>query len=99
MKPRKEGVDFLNLDNREDLVFKAFWLRSKGNESIVRRLKRDEVANAFEMLALAKQALKGGNEGEPEDGGDSKRMTVRMCSKAAESLLRVVGTISNGEGR
>ena len=56
-------------------------------------------SDAFEMPALAKHARKGRNEGEPEDGGGSKRMTVRMCSKAAEWSLQVVGTISNGEGR
>jgi hypothetical protein len=51
------------------------------------------------MPALAKHAWKGGIEEEPEEGGDSERMTVRICSRAAEPSLQVVGTISNEEGR
>jgi hypothetical protein len=56
-------------------------------------------SDAFETPALARHARKGGVEEAALGGGGSERMTVRMCSRAVESSLRVVGTISNGEGR
>ena len=43
VEPREEGVDCLNLDNRETLVFWTRWLKSKGKDTIIRRLKRDKV--------------------------------------------------------
>jgi hypothetical protein len=43
MEPREEGVDFLNLDKRKTLIFWARGLNSKGKDTIIRRLKRDEI--------------------------------------------------------
>jgi hypothetical protein len=43
VEPREEGVDFLNLDNGETLVFWTRWLNSKGKDTIIIRLKRDEI--------------------------------------------------------
>jgi hypothetical protein len=44
MEPIEEGVDFLNLDKRKTLIFWASrWLNTKGNDTIIRRLKRDKV--------------------------------------------------------
>ena len=43
MEPREEGVDFLHLDKSEILIFWARWLNSKGNDAIIRRVKRDKV--------------------------------------------------------
>jgi hypothetical protein len=43
MKPREEGVDFLNLNKGQNLIFKGIRFKSKGNDSIVRQVKREEV--------------------------------------------------------
>jgi hypothetical protein len=43
MEAREEGVDFFHLDKSETLIFWARWLNSKGNDTIIRRVKRDEV--------------------------------------------------------
>jgi PleD family two-component response regulator len=43
MKPREEGVDFLDLDKGQNLIFKGIRFKSKGNDSIVRPVKREEV--------------------------------------------------------
>jgi hypothetical protein len=59
---------------------------------------REMKSDAFETPALARHARKGVVEEEPTVGSGSRRMTVRMCSRAAESSRQVVGTISNEIG-
>ena len=96
MKPREEGVDFLNLDKGQNLILKGIRFKSKGNDSISDG-SRERKSDAFETPAFAKHARKGGTEEDPSGGRGSERMTVRMCSRAAESSLRVVGTMLNEE--
>jgi hypothetical protein len=43
MKPREEGVDFLNLNKGQNLILKGIRFKSKGNDSIVRQVKTEEV--------------------------------------------------------
>jgi hypothetical protein len=94
LEPREEGVAYSNLDKRKTLIFWASWLNSKGNDTIIRRLK-----SSFEMLPLGRHEWKVGIEEEPSAGGSLWRLTVNMCSKVAELSLEVVGTISNEEQR